>query len=71
VTTFDGVAEGITAAQLAALGSTLGLNPFIEAVLARVDSQAPAGSPGRIVPAELVFMTPDIPDVLILSPAQG
>jgi hypothetical protein len=71
VTTFDGVAEDITAAQLAALGSTLGLNPFIEAGLPRVDSRAPPGSPGRIVPAELVFMTPDIPDVLILSPAQG
>ena len=71
VTTFYGVPESITAAQLAALGSTLGLNPYIEAQLAQVDSHAPPGSPGRIVPAELVFMTPDIPDTLILSPAQG
>ena len=75
VSTFYGVPESITAAQLAALGSTLGgtlgLNPYIEAQLAQVDSHAPPGSPGRIVPAELVFMTPDIPDTLILSPAQG
>jgi hypothetical protein len=71
VTTFDGVPESITAAQLAALGGTLGLYPHIEAELAQVDTQAPPGSPGRIVPTEMVFMTPDIPDMLILSPAQG
>ena len=72
VTTFDGVPESVTAAQLAALGSTLGLNPpYVEAELARVDQTAAPGSAGRIVPAELVFMTPDIPDTLILSPASG
>ena len=65
-TTFDSVPERITAAQLAALGSTgklgLRLRPYVEAELPQV---------GRIVPAELVFMTPQIPDTLILSPAQG
>jgi hypothetical protein len=73
VTTFDGVSESITAAQLAALGSTLGLRlqPHVAAELARVDKHAPPGSAGRIVPAELVFMTPDIPDTLILSQAGG
>jgi len=71
VTTFDGVPASITAAQLAALGSTLGLQPYVEAELAQVDRTAPPGSAGRIVPAELVFMTPDIPDTLILSPASG
>jgi hypothetical protein len=62
VTTFDGVSENITAEKLAALGSAgkLGLKrrPYIEGELARA---------GRIVAAELVFMTPKIPDTLILS----
>jgi hypothetical protein len=71
VTTFAGVAESITAAQLAALGSTLRLRPYVKAELAQVDQKAAPSSPGRIVPAELVFMTPDIPDTLILSPASG
>jgi hypothetical protein len=71
VTTFDSVPESITAAQLAALGSTLGLQPVVEAELAQVDPTAAPGSAGRIVPAELVFITPDIPDTLILSPASG
>jgi hypothetical protein len=72
VTTFDSVPESITAAQLAALGSTLGRqSPYVEAELAQVDRTAAPGSAGRIVPAELVFMTPDIPDALILSPAGG
>ncbi|WP_322061180.1 putative baseplate assembly protein [Paraburkholderia sp. J63] len=76
VTCFDSVPEDVTAAQLAALGSTLGLQPYVAAQLAQ---RAPGGTSGSasvgaqascaIVPAELVFLTPDIPATLILNPA--
>ena len=62
---FDG-AEEVTAAQLAGLASTLSLNNFVEADLARIDASATAPSK-RILPAELVILTPDIPDTLILT----
>lgn len=67
---FDAVPENITAAQLAGLASTLALNNFVEADLARVDPNVtyPAN---RIVPAELVIVTPDIPDTLILTEITG
>ncbi len=71
VTTFDSVAESITTAQLATLGSTLKKRPYIRSELASVDPKAAPGSANRIVPAELVFMTPDIPDTLILTPGRG
>jgi len=69
VTTFDSVPEGVTAAQLAGLASSLRTRAHVRAELAHVDKQAAPGSAGRIKPAELVFMTPDIPDTLILSQA--
>ncbi|HEY1425694.1 MAG TPA: putative baseplate assembly protein [Caulobacteraceae bacterium] len=69
VTTFDNVAESVTAAQLATLAATLGLNPYVVAELAKINPKAPPGSPERITPAELVFMTPDIADTLILTQA--
>jgi hypothetical protein len=71
VTTFDSVPESITTAQLAILGSTLRKQPFIRSELAFVDPRAAPGSPNRIVSAELVFMTSDIPDTLILTQAGG
>ena len=61
VQTFDSVAESVTAAQLTGLAGTLGLNPFVQAELAHVDPVL------GIVPAELVILTPDIPDTLILT----
>ncbi|HWT06560.1 MAG TPA: putative baseplate assembly protein, partial [Xanthomonadales bacterium] len=69
VTKFDGVAEDITAAKLAALGSNLTLSSYVQAEGARIDASVAPGSPGRILAAEVVFMTPDIPDTLILSEA--
>ena len=69
VTTFDSVAEGITAAKLAGLASSLKPWPYVPAELARVDKNAAPGSADRISPAELVFMTQDIPDTLILTQA--
>jgi predicted phage baseplate assembly protein len=65
VDTFDAVAEDVDAAKLATLGTALTLNQYVVAELAR-----PAGAPGafeEILPAELVFMTPDVPDTLILN----
>jgi hypothetical protein len=68
VTTFDGVPQSVTAAQLAALAGTLKRRPYVQAALAEVNSAAAPGSTSRISPAELVFMTSDIPETLILSP---
>ena len=64
--TFDSVSESVSAKQLAKLAGTLTLRPLVEAELAHVDSTAT--DPGkRIAAAELVILTPDIPDTLILT----
>ena len=63
---FDFVAESMTAAQLAALASSLTLNDVVESELAQVDPTATDPSQ-RILPAELAILTPDIPDTLILT----
>ncbi|HEY0395152.1 MAG TPA: putative baseplate assembly protein [Candidatus Elarobacter sp.] len=66
---FDSVGESITAVQLGALGKTLTLREYVQAEGTHVDPAFPAGDPGRIAAAELVFLTPDVPDTLILSEA--
>lgn len=71
VTRFGGVPDSATATQIAALGGTLGLDPYVPAELARVDPTVAPGFAGRILPAEIVFMTADIPDTLILSQIGG
>jgi predicted phage baseplate assembly protein len=63
---FDYVAEAVTAQQLASLASTLTLRGLVDAELARVDPTA-TDPAKRIVSAELVILTPDIPDTLILT----
>ena len=63
---FDSVAESVTAAQLASLAATLTLRSLVDAELARVDPTA-ADPSQRILPAELIILTPDIPDTLILT----
>lgn len=63
--TFDSVPETVTAAQLASLASSLTLNSFVQANLAHVCPSATAT--GGIAPAQLVILTPDIPDTLILT----
>jgi hypothetical protein len=63
---FDAVAEDVSAEQLAGLASTLTLNNFVQANLARVKTAATLPSQ-RILPAELAILTPDIPDTLILT----
>ena len=71
VRVFDSVSEKVAsdASRLSQLVDTLKLNPFLRADLARLDPTASAASDPctRIRAAELVFMTPDIPDMLILS----
>src|SRR5579864_4029128 len=63
---FDSVSESVTAAKLASLASTLTRNSFVEAELAHVDPTE-VDPATRIKPAELVMLTPDIPDTLILT----
>jgi predicted phage baseplate assembly protein len=64
--TFDSVSESVTAKKLASLATALTLNSFIEAELAHVDPTE-VDPAKRIKPAELVILTPDIPDTLILT----
>jgi hypothetical protein len=66
VVVFDSVAETVTGQQLASLGSTLRLRPYISSELARINPNVDAGQQ-RILPAQVVFMTPDIADTLILT----
>ncbi len=66
---FDSVAESVTATDLANLASTFSTNEpksFVQAELAYVDPTA-TDPTQRIQPAELVILTPDIPDTLILT----
>jgi Baseplate J-like protein len=69
ITTFDAVAEDTSVADLAQLGTALKLKPRIVARLARINPDSSPGDPPttRILPAELVYLTPDIADTLILT----
>jgi hypothetical protein len=76
VTTFDFVAEDTGAAALAGLADTLGLKASVESKMAWVDASVDLSTVAdptvqdlcrRIRPAELVFLTPDIPGTLILT----
>jgi Baseplate J-like protein len=75
VETFDSVAEDVTAAQLAGLSSTLKRKPHVLAQLARLnpdfDPSKMLDPCQRVLPAELVFLSPDIPDTLILTQVGG
>jgi predicted phage baseplate assembly protein len=64
--TFDSISQSVTAEQLASLATTLGPNSSVEAELAWVDTTQ-SDPAQRIRPAELVILTPDIPDTLILT----
>jgi len=72
---FDSVAEDITVEQLALLASTLAPNPFVLAQMAHpnagADALASTDPCVRVLPAELVFLTPDIPDTLLLAQIGG
>jgi hypothetical protein len=72
---FDAVSESVTASQLAGLAGSLKRKNHILAQLARLnpnfDPTTDSDPCDRVLPAELVFLTPDIPDTLILNPIGG
>jgi predicted phage baseplate assembly protein len=64
---FDSVAEGLTAAQLAGLANTIGLQDYVISSLA-LPNPRPVNPPAdNIHAAELAYLTPAIPDTLILN----
>jgi predicted phage baseplate assembly protein len=63
---FASVPESVTAGQLAGLAQSLGLTGAVQAEVAHVDPTV-SDPASRIVPAELVMLTPDIADTLILT----
>jgi hypothetical protein len=73
VTIFDSVAQDATVTALASLSSSLVRREHVSAKPARVDTSA--GLPAnpttqdyfQIKPAEIAYLTPDIPDTLILT----
>lgn len=75
VSVFDSVADDITAAALASLSSTLVRRGHVAAKLAYVDSSLNPNAKAnptaqdyfQIQPAEIVYLSPDIPDTLILT----
>ena len=69
ITTFDSVGEDTTIAELSQLSTKLKLRQRVESRLAHLNPDSSPGDPPstRIIPAELVFVTPDIPDTLILT----
>jgi predicted phage baseplate assembly protein len=63
----DSVAESASAADIANLATTLALNEFIPAALAR-RNPSPVNYPtDAILPAEMLYLTPALPDTLILN----
>ncbi|HEY2007744.1 MAG TPA: putative baseplate assembly protein [Rhizomicrobium sp.] len=64
---FDQVAEDATAETLASLAATLTLNSYVRSNLAQVNPDPAATGDQRILPAELVMLTPDIAETLILT----
>jgi hypothetical protein len=65
--TFDSVAEDVTVQELAGLAGTLTLRPYIEVDLAQINPDPASDPANHILPAELAYLTADIPDTLILN----
>ena len=64
---FDSVGQDVTAGELASLAKNLSANAFVQAQLARLQaSGGPSNSAGSVLPAELVFLTPNVPETLLL-----
>lgn len=63
---FDDVAEGVSIEELQTVGEDLKLRARVHAYLAHVESAATLGAQSRIRPAQLVLLTPLVPDTLIL-----
>jgi hypothetical protein len=64
---FDDVGEGVDPSNLLELGEDLGLRKRVHAYLAHVESAAIVKDKSRIRPAQLVLLTPLVPDTLILK----
>jgi hypothetical protein len=64
---FDDVAEGVSIEELLRVGEDLKLRSRVRAYLAHVESAAALGAASRIRPAQLVLLTPLVPDTLILK----
>lgn len=68
---FDAVDEDVTAEQLASLANTLTLRESVSANAASLKSSAQLAAISdprdRIAPAELVYLSPEIPEMLILK----
>lgn len=67
---FDDVAEGVSAEELLTLGEDLGLRARVRSRLAHVEADAALRRESRIRPAQLVLLTPLVPDTLILREAK-
>jgi hypothetical protein len=63
---FDDVAEGVSIEELQSVGEDLKLRARVHAYLAHIESAAVVGAQSRIRPAQLVLLTPLVPDTLIL-----
>lgn len=63
---FDDVAEGMSVEELQTIGEDLKLRARVHAYLAHIESAATLGAQSRIRPAQLVLLTPLVPDTLIL-----
>ncbi|MEP6570459.1 MAG: putative baseplate assembly protein [Acidobacteriota bacterium] len=70
VDTFDDVLQDITTEELVQVSTELGLYPRIRAYLAQVDRTAIDPSV-RIRPAQLVLLSPDVKETLILKELKG
>jgi hypothetical protein len=70
---FDSIPEDIGADQIVKLADTLTLRPYVSARRAMLNPQfnptATDDPCARVLPAELVYLTPAIPDTLILTEA--
>lgn len=70
VDTFDDVPENITTEELVRVSTELGLHTRIKAFLAQVDRSAIDPSV-RIRPAQLILLSPDVKETLILKELKG
>ncbi len=64
---FDDVAEGVSIEELLTIGEDLKLRTRVHAYLAHVEAAAEVDAGSRIRPAQLVLLTPLVPDTLILK----
>jgi predicted phage baseplate assembly protein len=70
VDTFSGISENFTQADLDTLRNSKAPEPAVRALLARLnrDFNAKTDTPDRrLLPAQLAFLTPSVPDTLILK----